>query len=171
MYVITENVRSDENDARTPPGPALGNDRPGLVATTCDAGPMIGSLHHIELWVPDVAAATKSFGWLLLELGWSTGESWPGGASWRLGDTYLVATTPPTITAAEHDRRAPGLNHLAFHSGTCAHTDRVMRTAGAHGWSPLYSDRYPHAGGPDHYAGYLENSAGFKVELVASDQR
>lgn len=132
---------------------------------------MIGSLHHIELWVPDVAAATKSFGWLLLELGWSTGESWPGGASWRLGDTYLVATTPPTITAAEHDRRAPGLNHLAFHSGTCAHTDRVMRTAGAHGWSPLYSDRYPHAGGPDHYAGYLENSAGFKVELVASDQR
>lgn len=34
-------------------------------------------------------------------------------------------------------------------------------------WSPLYHERYPHAGGPDHYAGWVENSDGFKVEIVA----
>ncbi len=28
-------------------------------------------------------------------------------------------------------------------------------------------DRYPHAGGPDHDAGRVENSAGFKAEIVA----
>lgn len=43
----------------------------------------------------------------------------------------------------------------------------MMSVAAAHGWQPLYGDRYPHAGGPDHYAGWLENAEGFKVEIVA----
>ncbi len=36
-----------------------------------------------------------------------------------------------------------------------------------HGWSLMFADRHPHAGGADHYAGYLENADGFEVELVA----
>jgi hypothetical protein len=36
-----------------------------------------------------------------------------------------------------------------------------------HGWTLLFPDRHPHAGGPDHYAAYLENTDGFEVELVA----
>ncbi|WP_306749220.1 hypothetical protein [Saccharothrix yanglingensis] len=35
-------------------------------------------------------------------------------------------------------------------------------------WSPLFADKYPHAGGPDHYAGDVENADGFEVEGVAS---
>ncbi|EQD64343.1 Glyoxalase, partial [mine drainage metagenome] len=31
----------------------------------------------------------------------------------------------------------------------------------------LFEDRHPHAGGPNHYAAYLENDDGFEVELVA----
>ncbi|MFK3669459.1 VOC family protein [Leifsonia aquatica] len=130
---------------------------------------MIGPIHHIELWVADLPAALESFGWLLPELGWSTENSWPGGHSWRLGDTYLVTTTTPTLTSSEHQRRAPGLNHLALHAGPASNVDRLMKLAVDHGWSPLYSDRYPHAGGPDHYAGYLENASGFKIELVAEE--
>ncbi len=42
-----------------------------------------------------------------------------------------------------------------------------MARAEQQGWRPLYHDRYPHAGGPDHYAGWVENSAGFKAEIVA----
>jgi hypothetical protein len=38
-----------------------------------------------------------------------------------------------------------------------------------HGWA-LFVDRDPHAGGPDHYATYLENVDGFEVELVAEGQ-
>lgn len=45
-----------------------------------------------------------------------------------------------------------------------------MVAATSHGWTALYAERYPHAGGPDHYAGWLESSAGFKVELVADDE-
>ena len=33
----------------------------------------------------------------------------------------------------------------------------------------LYQDRYSHAGGPYHYVGWLENSAGFKAEVVADE--
>lgn len=45
--------------------------------------------------------------------------------------------------------------------------DTIMRDAPEHGWTPLYHDRYPHAGGAQHYAGWLENADGFKVEVVA----
>jgi len=44
-----------------------------------------------------------------------------------------------------------------------------MAAAPLHGWQPLYHDRYPHAGGPAQYAGWLENAAGFKVEVVADE--
>ncbi len=46
-----------------------------------------------------------------------------------------------------------------------------MADAPANGWTPLSHDRYPHAGGADHYAGWLENAAGFKVEVVRSSSR
>jgi len=31
----------------------------------------------------------------------------------------------------------------------------------------MFADRHPYAGGPDHYAAYLESGEGFEVELVA----
>lgn len=33
----------------------------------------------------------------------------------------------------------------------------------------MFADRHPYAGGPRHDAAYLENAAGFEVELVAVD--
>lgn len=59
------------------------------------------------------------------------------------------------------------MNHIAFGGGAPDAVDAIMSDASAHGWRGLYEDRYPHAGGPEHYAGWLENSAGFKVEVVA----
>ncbi len=45
-----------------------------------------------------------------------------------------------------------------------------MAAAGpAHGWQPLFDERYPYAGGPGHYAAYLANSDGFEVELVGRE--
>jgi catechol 2,3-dioxygenase-like lactoylglutathione lyase family enzyme len=35
------------------------------------------------------------------------------------------------------------------------------------GRTPMFAERRPWTGGPEHYAGYLENSDGFEVELVA----
>lgn len=66
-----------------------------------------------------------------------------------------------------HNRRQPGLNHLAFKGGARENVDAVMVEASDYGWRQLYHDRYPYAGGEEHYAGWLENSAGFKAEVVA----
>ena len=126
-----------------------------------------GTLHHVELWVADLAAAEASLGWLLEELGWAPERSWPRGRSWRLGETYVVLESGPDVVEDAHERRRPGLNHLAFSVPTGAEVDALVAAAGRRGWSLLFADRHPHAGGPEHYAAYLEDAAGFEVELVA----
>jgi len=127
----------------------------------------MSGLHHVELWVADLDAARAEWGWLLERLGWPLGDSWQEGSTWTSGDVYLTVTTSPNSTSDVHDRRMPGVNHLAFRGGAQADVDAIMAAAPAHGWSPLYHDRYPHAGGGAHYAGWLENTAGFKAEIVA----
>ncbi|MFC4949513.1 VOC family protein [Pseudonocardia sp. GCM10023141] len=128
----------------------------------------IGALHHVELWVPDLGRAVEEWGWLLGELGYAGHQDWPAGRSWLLGATYLVVEQSPALSDATHERRRPGLNHLAFHAGDRGAVDALVAAAPAHGWHQLFADRYPWAGGPEHYAGYLENTDGFEVELVAA---
>ncbi len=129
--------------------------------------PRPGTLHHVELWVPDLARATAEWGWLLGELGYAVFQDWPQGRSFRLGATYIVVEQSPAMTSAAHDRTAPGLNHLAFHAGDRGRVDALSGQAAAHGWTPLFADRYPHAGGPAHYAAYLASTDGYEVELIA----
>jgi catechol 2,3-dioxygenase-like lactoylglutathione lyase family enzyme len=125
-------------------------------------------LHHVELWVPDLTRTEESWGWLLGRLGWQPYQHWEAGRSWRLGDTYLVFERSPALTATSHDRLRPGLNHVALHAGTRADVDDLVSVSAEHGWSALFADRYPYAGGPEHYAGYLVDRDGFEVELVAT---
>ncbi|MFJ8584637.1 VOC family protein [Streptomyces sp. NPDC093595] len=129
--------------------------------------PAHGTLHHVELWVPDLPRALASFGWLLEALGYAPFQSWAAGRSWRLGPTYLVVEESPALTAERHDRRRPGLNHLAFHVEDTAAVDALTAEAPRHGWRLLFPERHPYAGGDRHYAAYLENDDGFEVELVA----
>ena len=102
-----------------------------------------GSLHHVELWVPDLTRARREWGWLPGQLGYEPFQNWDDGTSWRLGGTYLVVEQSPALAVSHHDRLRPGLNH----------------------------ETHPYAGGPDHYAAYLANTDGFEVELVAQPQR
>ncbi|HVB43387.1 MAG TPA: VOC family protein [Streptosporangiaceae bacterium] len=127
--------------------------------------PLAGTLHHVELWVPDLQRAVAEWGWLLGELGYAVFQDWPDGRSWRLGATYLVVEQSAALSADNHDRHRPGLNHLAFHAGDRARVDTLAGQAPANGWTPMFAARYPHAGGPDHYAAYLANSDGYEVEL------
>lgn len=128
----------------------------------------VGVLHHVELWVPDLDRAVAEWGNLLGILGYTVHQDWAAGRSWRLGATYLVVERSPDLVGDAHERRRPGLNHLAFHAGTRAEVDAVAVAVRSHGWRLMFPDRHPWAGGPAHYAAYLENSDGFEVELVAT---
>lgn len=125
-------------------------------------------LHHVEVWVADLASARSEWGWLLSAVGFERTGQWSEGETWSAGDgAYVTLTTSPNLSGSDHDRRAPGVNHLAFLGGSRAQVDAVMAAASAHGWRPLYQERYPFAGGRSHYAGWVENSAGFKAEIVS----
>ncbi|KAF2779745.1 VOC family protein [Streptomyces sp. OM5714] len=128
--------------------------------------PTHGTLHHVEIWVPDLSRALASLGWLLATLGYTVSQSWASGRSWLLGPTYLVLEQSPSLTADRHDRRRPGLNHLAFHVEDAAAVEKLTVEAAQHGWRLMFPELHPHAGGSQHYAAYMENVDGFEVELV-----
>ncbi|HEX2904918.1 MAG TPA: VOC family protein [Jatrophihabitans sp.] len=130
----------------------------------------VGAVHHLELWVPSLTRAEPEWSWLLGALGYQPFQHWDSGRSWRLGSSYLVIEQSPAMTGHEHDRLRPGMNHVAFWCGDRARVDEVVAGAVEHGWKTLFTERHPWAGGPDHYAGYLANTDGFEVELVADER-
>jgi len=130
---------------------------------------MHGLVHHIELWVPDLSTAQPTWGWLFERLGYAPFQEWEHGRSWRLGASYVVLEESPDMRRERHDRLRPGLNHLAFYVGSRADLDAIVSDATRHGWQLLFPERHPYAGGPDHYAAYLEDGQGFEVELVAAE--
>jgi alkylated DNA nucleotide flippase Atl1 len=138
------------------------------------AGPGVagarGGLHHVEIWVDDIAASGREWGWLLGRLGYHLGDDWGHGQAWELGSLYVVVEAGPDVLAGRHERRRAGLNHLAFHGGSRAEVDALVDACGGGGWTLMFPDAHPYAGGPQHYAAYLESGEGFEVEVVASDE-
>ena len=127
----------------------------------------LGALHHVEVWVADLTASGPGWAWLLGRLGYEMDRSWPGGRAYRSGVTYIVLEQSPDVLAGGHQRRRAGINHLAFYAGSRADVDAMVAAAGDHGWRLLFPETHPHAGGPGHYAAFLEDGAGYEVELVA----
>ncbi|PRB72563.1 VOC family protein [Arthrobacter sp. MYb213] len=125
-------------------------------------------LHHLELWVADLSASIGSLGWLFLRLGFEVDSTWPSGISYRHNDFYIVLESGPDVSESVHQRKAPGMNHLAFHAGTRQQLDELTIEAQEHGFTLLFAEQHPFAGGAAHYATYLEDAAGFEVELVAT---
>ncbi|WP_405976578.1 VOC family protein [Streptomyces sp. NBC_00988] len=124
-------------------------------------------LHHVEVWVPDLQRAVAQWGWLLEQLGYTLFQNWKEGRSWRLGPTYIVFEQSPSLTSERHDRCAPGLNHLAFHVHDEHAVDTLVERALGNGWTLMFPEEHPYAGGKQQYAAYMENTDGFEVELVA----
>lgn len=89
-----------------------------------------------------------------------------------LPDTRPVCRKPcfrrsPALTAARYDRCRPGLNQLAFHVEDTATVEKLAADAAQRGWSLLFPELHPHAGGTQHYAACLANIDGLEAELVA----
>ena len=131
---------------------------------------MVAAVHHVEIWVPDLSRAQESWGWVLDRLGWKDGDGWPGGMTWAAADgSYVVVEQSPAMSAGEHDRLRPGMNHLALNAAGRPEVDAIVAEAGRHGWTLMFADRHPYAGGPKHYAAFLHNTDGYELEIVAPD--
>ena len=97
---------------------------------------------------------------------WTSPRRRAGRGSTRTAPTPSSSALPTSSTSA-HDRLRPGHQPPgASPSPDLAALDALRAEAAGHGWSELYADKYPHAGGDDHTALYLENSESFEVEVV-----
>lgn len=121
------------------------------------------ALHHIDLWVGDPDVAASEWGWLMGEVGWEA----DGDRSWVHPDgTYVFMERSADQVDEPYDRHRAGINHLALTCESRELLDRIRAESSAHGWHELFADRYPHAGGEQHTALYLESSEGFEIEVV-----
>ncbi|WP_026696052.1 VOC family protein [Peribacillus kribbensis] len=125
-------------------------------------------LHHIELNVSSLSASKQFWGWLLEELGYEWYQEWDAGVSLRYGSTYIVfvQTRQEHLDPSFH-RAKTGLNHLAFSAKSREQIDFITNQLKQKGYTILYEDRHPHAGGPGHYAVFCEDPDRIKVEVVA----
>lgn len=126
-------------------------------------------LHHVELYVSDLTKSLNAWDWLLTELGYTVYQQWDEGRSYRFGPTYLVfVQTESGHLEPPYHRKRTGLNHLAFHAASLEQLERLRSELTQHGFTELYPDRFPHAGGPNYTALYFEDPDRMKVELVAT---
>ena len=124
-------------------------------------------IHHIELNVTDLDKSREFYTALLPELGYAIYQDWPEGFSFKNGRSYVVfVQTAEDFLFRPYHRKAPGLNHLAFHAGTPAVIDRLAGKMRSLGVRLLYEDRYPYAGGPHHYAVFMEDPDRMKIEIA-----
>lgn len=127
-------------------------------------------MHHLELVVSSLADTCQFYDSLLVEhLGFQVYQEWSAGRSYRKDSFYLVF-----VQAAPHKKDFPynrthvGLNHLAFHAHSKAQVQQLHDFYQEHAPEKLlYEQDFPYAGGPEHFALYLEDPDRFKVEIVA----
>ena len=125
-------------------------------------------LHHVEIYVSDLAKSRAFWQWFLCEeMGSEVYQEWPKGVSFKHGETYLVfVQTEEKHLIAGYNRCRTGLNHLAFHARSKSHVDDLTTKLRNRGITILYDDRHPHAGGPDSYSVFFEDPDRIKVEVV-----
>ena len=81
------------------------------------------------------AAPSARWGWLLTRLGAQPYQSWEHGRSWRWAPRRRRLRRRRAVAARlvgdRHERRSPGLNHLAFWAGSAADLDALVAEAPA----------------------------------------
>ncbi|SYW14257.1 VOC family protein [Oenococcus oeni] len=130
-----------------------------------------GAISHIEIYVSDLKASKRFWSWLLVsQFGYKVYQQWDKGISYILNGTYLVfVQTDQDKLVFDYNRTHIGLNHLAFHVDSKQMVDGIRERVQDNKYKELYAERYPFAGGPDHYALYFEDPDRIKVEIVASN--
>jgi catechol 2,3-dioxygenase-like lactoylglutathione lyase family enzyme len=125
-------------------------------------------LHHVEIYVSDLKKSTKFWTPFMQLMGYEA-EKWSGGINYlKDGQSYFCfLPAPKEHLAAGYHRKRVGLNHLAFTGNSRAHVDEIAAWVKASGFTSLYNEKYPYAGGKNYYAVYCEDPDRIKVEVVA----
>jgi len=125
-------------------------------------------IHHIEIYVSNLKNSKTYWTFLLSELGYELFQEWDEGFSFKYDRAYLVFVQVETdYSEAGYHRKRIGLNHIAIYAKSSEQVDSLRDAFVDQGVRLLYDDRYPYAGGPDHYALYAEDPDRIKVEIVA----
>ncbi|MED5618908.1 VOC family protein [Ideonella sp. BN130291] len=126
-----------------------------------------GALHHVEVYVASLQESCAFWEPFLAHFGYEV-ERFSNGVSMILGETYivLVQAEEPHLSLGFHRKRV-GLNHLAFHAQSREQVDQIAEWVQSNGYTLLYKERHPHAGGPNYYAMFCEDPNRIKVEVVA----
>lgn len=131
---------------------------------------MQGMLHHVELYVRDLAKSRQFWSWLLERLGYSLFQEWDAGFSYLLCKTYIVfVQAEERFLDIPYHRCRAGLNHLAFHADSREAIDEITVELRSRGICILYEDRHPYAGGDNYYAVFFEDPDRMKVEIATEN--
>ena len=114
-------------------------------------------VHHVELWMDDLATAEREWAPVLLALGCTLHQDWEHGRSWLRDGSYVVIEQSPALRPGGHDRMRAGINHLAVR-GECG---PVRAAALAAGWSERVDTGR---------ALHLTDSQGFELEVVYAEE-
>ncbi|MCB9464316.1 MAG: VOC family protein [Candidatus Eisenbacteria bacterium] len=128
-------------------------------------------IHHVEIYVSDLERSIQFWTPLMERLGYES-ERWSGGMNYLDGEsTYLCFLPAPSEhVGAGYHRKRVGLNHLAFQASSRTLVDELTEWVKENGYTVLYEDRHPYAGGPGYYALFCEDPDRIKVEIVAPSE-
>jgi len=127
-------------------------------------------LHHVELYVSDLARTQNFWSEILSIIGYSVTDQWDDGFTLSDGkDAYLTFVQVNARHAHRpYHRCGVGLNHLAFKVDDRETVDRLRKHCQEKAFTCLYDDQYPFANGSDdYYALFVEDPERIKVEFVA----
>jgi len=128
-------------------------------------------LHHVEIYVSDLARSRAFWTELLGKIGYAQSAVWEDGFTLRNGsDAYLTfVQAAAKYEGPSYHRCGVGLNHLAFVVSSRDMVDALRQHCIGKGVSMLYDDRYPFANGDkEYYALFIEDPDRIKVEFVAA---
>ena len=138
--------------------------REALARSGATAPAATGGVHHLDLTVSDLASATAFYDLVLPRLGFRRMDDAEEGPLWA-GAAFELGL-PAARRDAPHDRRAPGLHHLAFAAPSRADVDRAHAELAAAGVTildpPGHYPRYCEG----YYAFFFEGPDGVKLEYV-----
>jgi catechol 2,3-dioxygenase-like lactoylglutathione lyase family enzyme len=128
----------------------------------------VGTLHHLELYVSALDTSMRFWRPLLEMLGYAEYQVFEGGVSYKLQDTYIVfVQAERSYAESGYHRKRIGLNHLAFHAGSHRQVDEITTWIRDSGYTVLYPESHPYAGGKERYVLYCEDPDRIKVEICS----